>query len=152
MHSNQSTSELSIDLLTEDFNSHSFFMYLRRQNERNREISISQHDHQYRRKYSTSDQSRGFARLHDFQSSNSGISSHMLSEDAINTTVDLSEQLLDDDLSLVRRHWRRSKLTFANRMEGIQSDFNSQTNISLKKAMSECQKRLAHWICKNRSR
>src|SRR5690349_18464215 len=106
MQSNNLSDELSIDLLTNDFNSRSFLMFLRRQNERYREICTSQHDRQYPSKYSAFDKSRGFSRMINIQSSNSTISSHMISEDGIIITDDLSKQLLDDNLSLVRRHWR----------------------------------------------
>jgi hypothetical protein len=152
MHPNNLSDELSVDLLTNDFNSRSFLMFLRRQNERYREISTSQHDRQYPSKYCASNNSRGFARMIKFQSSNSTISSQMISEDGIKITDDLSKQLLNDNLSLVRRHWRRSKMTLSNKIEDIQSDLNLQTNISLKKATCECQKVLFSWISKNRLR
>lgn len=141
--------ELSIDLLTNDFNSRSFLMFLRRENERYREINTSQHDRQYPSRYCAFNNSRGFAR---FQSLNSTISTQMISKDGITITDDLSKQLLNDNLSLVRHHWRRSKLTLSNKMENIQSDFNLQTNVSLKKAMYECQKALFSWISKNKLR
>jgi len=151
MHSNNLSDELSMNLITNDFNSRSFLMFLRRQNERYQEISTSQHDRQYPSKYSAFDNSRGFARMIKFQSSKSAISSQMISKDGITITDHLSKQLLDENLSLVRRHWRRSKIKFSNKMERTQSDLNLQTNISLKKTMYECQKALFNWICKNKS-
>jgi hypothetical protein len=124
-------------------------MFLRRQNERHREVYTSEHDRQYRSKYCVFDHSRGFDRLINFQICNSEISSHMISNDGIIMTDNLSQQLLDANLSLVRRHWRRSKMTYANKMEDIQSNLNLRTNTSLKKAMNECQKVLFNWIPKN---
>jgi len=152
MHSNNLSDELSVDLLTNDFNSRSFLMFLRGQNERYREISTSKHDRQYPSKYCAFDHSRGFDRMIKFQSSNSRISSHMISKDVITITDDLSKQLLNDNLSLVRRHWRRSKMILSNKIEDIQSNLNLQTNKSLKKATCDCQKIMFSWISKNRLR
>ncbi len=146
MHRKNLSDELCIDILIQDFNSRSFLMYLRRENERNREISTY---HQHPSKYSAFDSARGFARLIDFQSK---ISSHMTSDKGITITDNLSQQLLDENLTLVRRHWQRSKMTFSKKMQDIQSEFNLQTNTSLKRTINECHKTLSNWISKNRFR
>jgi hypothetical protein len=132
----------SIDLLAQDFNARSFLMHLRRENERNCEIS----------KYSTFNNSRGFVRLIEFQPLNSRVSSHMTSEQGIMITNELSQQLLDENLILVRYHWQRSKMAFAKKIEGIQSDLNLQTNTSFKRTVNGCHKLLFNWISKNRFR
>jgi hypothetical protein len=150
MDLNNLSDELSIDLLTNDFNSRSFLMFLRRHNERYQDVSTSQRNRQYPSKYCTSNNSRGFTRMMKFQSSNSAISSHMISKDGITIMDDLSKQLLNDNLSLVHHHWRRSEMIFSNKIEDIQSNLNLQTNVSLKKAMFECQKTFFSWISKNR--
>jgi hypothetical protein len=86
MHSNNSSDELSVDLLTNNFNSRLFLMFFRGQNERYREISTSKHDRQYPSKYCAFENSRGFESMIKFQSSNSRISSHMISEDGVTIT------------------------------------------------------------------
>ena len=148
MQPNNLPDELSIDLLTNDFNSRSFLMFLRRQSERYREISTSQHDRQYPSKYCEFDNSRGFARLIEFQPSNSKISSYM----TMLMTEELSQQLIDDNLKLVRYHWQQSKTTFTNKIEHIQSELNLQTNTSFKRTINDCHKLLSNWISKNRVR
>ncbi|CAF1566243.1 unnamed protein product [Rotaria sp. Silwood1] len=154
MHPNNLSNELSIDVLTHDFNSRSFLLSLRRQNEKHREICTSEHDRQHPSKYCSYDNSRGFTRLNKYHNSyvNSSISFHIISENGIIMTDDLSKQLLDDNLLIVRRHWQKSKILFSNKIKYIQSDLSSKTNISLKKAMYECQGALFNWISKNRLR
>ncbi|CAF3283649.1 unnamed protein product [Rotaria sp. Silwood2] len=154
MHPNNLSDELSIDLLTHDFNSRTFLMSLRRQNEKHREICILEHDRHYPSKYSSFDNVRGFARINQYHNSylNSSISSNIISKNGITIIDDLSKQLLDDNLSIVRRRWQKSKILFSNKIKHLQSDFNSQTNISLKKTMCECQGALFNWISKHRLR
>jgi hypothetical protein len=134
MQPNNLSDELSIDLITHDLNSRSFLMSLRRQDQTHREM------------YS-SNNSRGFTRLNKSYSS---IPSHMISQDGITITDDLSKELLDDNLCTVRRHWQKSQMTFSNKIKYIQTDLSSHTNISLKKAMCGCQVALFNWISKNR--
>jgi hypothetical protein len=149
MHRKNLSDELSIDLLADDFNVRSFLMYLRRENERNREIYTSR---QHPSKYSAFDNSRGFARLIEFQSSNSSISSYMTSDKGMMITENLSQQLLDDNLILVRHHWQRSKMTLTKKIDAIQSEFNLQANTSLKRTINDCHKLFSNWISKNRLR
>ena len=141
--------ELSLDLLTHDFNSRSFLMFLRRQNETYREICTSQHDRQYPSKYCSLNHSRGFARMNKCHYLSS-IPSCMISQDGVTITDNLSKQLLDANLCTVRRHWRKSKVTFSDKIKHIQADLNSHADISLKKAMCGCQITLFNWISKNR--
>jgi hypothetical protein len=141
--------ELPIDLLTHEFNSRVFLMFLRRQDERHREINISTRDRQLPSKYCSFNNARGFTRMNDYLSC---IPSHIISEDGIRITNDLSKQLFDEDLSIVRRHWQRSKITLSNKIEQLQTDLSSHANISLKKAMPKCQAALFKWIAKNRLR
>ena len=152
MHQNKISDELSIDLLRNNFNSRSFLMFLRHENERYREISTSQHNRQYPTKYCTFDNSRGFDRIKRCQPINSVISSQMISKEGRTITDDISKQLLNDNLSIVRRHWRRSRMIFSNKINDTQLDLSLQTKISLKKTMSECQKSLFSWMSKNRLR
>ncbi|CAF1183409.1 unnamed protein product [Adineta steineri] len=132
MHVNNLPTELSIDLLTHDLDSRSFLMFLRRENERYREISTSEHDRQYSLNYTSFDHARGFSRMNKYVnlSSNSLIPSHILSENGRIITNDISKQLLDDNLSIVRRQWKKSKKNLSNQIEHIQSDLNSHTNMS----------------------
>ena len=139
MQSNNLSDELSIDLITHDLNSRSFLMSLRRQDQKHREMYSS-------KDYSLNN-SRGFTRLNKSYSS---VPSHMISQDGIRITDDLSKELLDDNLCSARRHWQKSKMTFSNKIKYIQTDLSSHTNISLKKAMCGCQTALFNWISKNR--
>ena len=145
---NSLSDELSIHLLTHDFNSRSFLMFLRRQNETHREICTAQHDRQYPSKYCSLNHSRGFARMNKCHC----VPACMISQDGVITTDDLSKQLLDANLCTVRRYWQNSKVTFSDKIKHIQSDLNSHTDVSLKKAMCGCQIALFNWISKNRLR
>jgi len=129
-------------------------MFLRQQNERQREIYTYERERQYPSKYSSFHNSRGFARMKEYHSSSphSSIPSHMISQDGIIITNNLSQQLLDDHLSIVRRHWQRSKMTFYNKIEHIQTDLSSHTNMSVKKAIPKCQAALFKWVSKHRVR
>ncbi|CAF1146269.1 unnamed protein product [Rotaria sordida] len=150
MHPNNLSDELSIDLLTHDFNSRSFLMSLRRQNEKHREICTMKDDRYHPSKYCSFDNPRGFIRINKHH--NSSIFSHIINENGIIIIDDLSKQLLDDNLSIVHHRWQKSKILFSNKIKHIQSDLSSQTNISLKKTMYECQGALFNWISKNRLR
>lgn len=147
MYTNPNSDEISPDLLTANFNARSFLLHHRRENERNREISSNKTDHQHSTKYSTYVNPRGFARL-----SNATIPSHMINDYGIRMIDELSEQLLDDYLSLFRNHWQRSNTTFAQRIEYIQSELQRRTTLSLKKTTCEYAKVLSHWISKNKLR
>ncbi len=149
MHANTLSDDLSIDLVTHDLNSRSFLMFLRREDERYRELSTSQNNRQYPSKYSSFDNSRGLARINKYNYLSS-IPSYMISEDGVKITDDLSNQLLDDNLSIVRRHWKKSKMEFSNKIGDIQSDLNSHMNMSVKKGMCGCQAAIFNWISKNR--
>jgi len=139
MHANTLSDELSIDLVTHDLNSRSFLMFLRREDERYRELST----------YCSFDNSRGLARMNKYNYLSS-IPSYMISEDGVKITDDLSNQLLDDNLSIVRRHWKRSKMKFSNKIGDIQSDLSSHMTMSVKKGMCGCQAAIFNWISKNR--
>ncbi|CAF4311502.1 unnamed protein product, partial [Rotaria sordida] len=101
-------------------------------------------------KYCSFDNPRGFIRINKHY--NSSIFSHIINENGITIIDDLSKQLLDDNLSIVHHRWQKSKILFSNKIKYIQSDLSSQTNISLKKTMYECQGALFNWISKNRLR
>ena len=152
MHTNNISDELPIDLLTHNFNSRSFLMFLRRQNEKHKELSRSEHDRYHPIKYCSLDNSRGFARInkHDYSSLNLFVQSNSSSCNVIINTDDLSKKLLKENLSIVHRRWQKSKLSFSSKIKSIQSDLNSQANISLKKATYECQEALFRWLSKNR--
>ena len=132
MYKNTFSNELPMDLLIHDLDSRSFLMYLRRENERYREIHTFQQ---------SSGNSHDFARINQNGNlfTNSLILSHMISTDGITITDDLSRQLLDDQLSIVDRHWKQSKKKFSTKIEHIQASLNSQTNLSMKKSMHHCQ-------------
>ena len=146
--------DLPIDLLTHDFNSRVFLMFLRRQDERHREICTSERDGQLSSKYSSFNNSRGFARMKDYHdlSSRSCLPSHMISQDGRTITDELSKQLLDDDLSIVRRHWQRSKMILSNKIEQLQTNLSFQADTSIKKVIPKCQAAVFKWTAKNRLR
>ncbi|CAF3410193.1 unnamed protein product [Rotaria socialis] len=135
------------DLTAQDFNSRSFLMSLRRENEKHREIFALERNRQHPSKYSAFNNQRGFARMHNYHSS---ISSHIISKNGIIITNDLSRQLLDDNLSIVHRRWQNSKILFSDKIKNVQSDLNSKTNVSLKKVMCECRGAVFNWISKKR--
>jgi hypothetical protein len=120
-------------------------MFVRREDERYREQSTSENN----RQYCSLDNSRGLARMNKYNYLSS-IPSYMISKDGVKITDDLSNQLLDDNLSIVRRHWKRSKMKFSNKIEDIQSDLSSHTNMLVKKGMCGCQGAIFNWISKNR--
>ncbi|CAF0834322.1 unnamed protein product [Adineta steineri] len=101
MHVNSLPNELSIDLLTHDLDSRSFLMFVRRENERYREISTSEHNRQYSLNYTSFDHARGFTRMNKYVnlSSNFLIPYHMLSENG--------RIITHDNLSVDRRQWKK---------------------------------------------
>ncbi|UJR15062.1 hypothetical protein I4U23_002033 [Adineta vaga] len=143
MYRNILSDELPIDLLTHDLDSRSFLMFLRRENERNREICTFQQ---------SSPNARGFARMdrNENSSTKTVIPSYMLSVDGITITDDISRQLLDDQLSIVDRQWKQSKKKFSTKIQHIQSNLNAQANFSMTKTMRNCQVVLFNWIAKSR--
>jgi hypothetical protein len=76
----------------------------------------------------------------------------MTSNKGMMITENLSQQLLDDNLILVRHHWQRSKMTLTKKIDAIQSEFNLQANTSLKRTINDCHKLFSNWISKNRLR
>lgn len=147
MHSNNRTDELSIDSLKCRFDSRSFFMSLRRQNETHREIYTLEHDRHHPLKYSAFDHRRGFTR---FDQSHSFMCDKIISNHGIMLTNTVSQQLLDDNLSIVRHRWQRSKILFSDKIQCVQSNLSTKTNLSLKRTVQECQEVLFNWISKNR--
>ena len=148
MYSNQISDEISSHLLTANFNVRSFLMSHRRENERHREISNNNTIREHSNKYSTLVHPRGFARLKN----NSTTVSHLIDEGGGDIFDDFTRQLLDEYLTLLRRHWQRSNMTFAKRIGYIQSEFHRQIKICLKKSLGDYDRVLSHWIYKNRSR
>ena len=143
MHFNEVPSNLIIN----DLNSRLFLQSLRRENERVRELSTIEFNRQYQSNYSSIDHRRGFSRLINTQTD---ISLHLISHHGQILVDDLSEQMLNDDLSLVRQHWQRSRRTLEKQILELQSEFDLRTNTSVKKAMDQCRKVVSHWISKRR--
>lgn len=140
--------EVPMNLLVNDFDSRSFLLSLRREDERIRELSTIEFNRQNRSNYSSIEHRRGFARLINVRKNS--VSSHLMNDDGQILTDELSKQLLNDDLSLVHQHWQRSRQTLAKQILTLQSDFDRRTSTSLRKTMSECQKVIFHWISKYR--
>lgn len=142
--------EVPSNLLRTDFDSRSFLLSLRRENERIRELSTIEFNRQCQSNYSSIDHRRGFARLMMIESQKKEFSSYLISNDGQILIDELSKQLLNDDLSLVHQHWQRSKRTLTKQIVTLQSDFDLRTNTSVRKTMNECRKVVFHWISKYR--
>ena len=147
MCANKSSEDSSVRCLTRDLNCQTFFSGLRRQEQRHRETSTGKYDHQHPSKYSSFNQSRGFTRLLA-----SPFRSAMIDENGRLLINALSRQLQDDYLSVVRRQWEKSRMTFDNKIQTIQAELHSQTDMSLKRTRCHCQTALVKWTLKNRFR
>lgn len=152
MHENNFSDELHADLLAHNFDSRSFLMLLRQRNEKHRAFAILEHERYHPLKYCSRDNLRGFSRInkYDYSSANSCIVSHMISPNGVTIIDDLSQQLLNENLLIVRRRLQKSKTSFSSKIKSMQSDLDSQINISLKKATCQCQQALCNWISKSR--
>ena len=117
-------------LLVQDFNSRVFLTSLRRHNERQRDIE--RHP------------SSGLQRLADMRCVSS-VPSRLLTDDGMTIMNELSEQLLDESLGIVRARWQRSQAALHERIEQTQADLSGRANLSLKRSLLKCQTSLAQW-------
>ena len=145
MCAKNSFEDSSLDCLTRDLNGQTFFTDLRRQEQRHRETFIGKYDYQHPCKYSSYNHLRGFNRLIE-----SPLRSQMIDENGRLLIDALSLQLQDDHLSVVRRQWKKSKMTIENKIHAIQAELHSQTDLALKKTRCQCQIALVKWTLKNR--
>jgi hypothetical protein len=117
-------------LLVQDLNSRVFLTSLRRHNERQRE--------------SDRHPSAGFGRLADMRCVSS-VPSRLVTDGGMTIMNELSQQLLDESLSIVRGRWHRSQAALHQRIEQMQEDLSGRANLSLKRSLLKCQASLAQW-------
>jgi hypothetical protein len=135
------SADISSHLLMNDFNSRTFFSRLRQENERQQVFDTN---HRYTSKPASSNTTNRFHRL----TSVSFIWQQTGHRDGLQLIAELSQQLLNDDLSVGKRQWQRSQANIQKRMEKIQADLEIRTDLSLKTMTRQCQGLLDKWASK----
>ena len=123
-----------------DFNSQLFLTELRRYNQTIGQLNAHQSSPS---KYSSYHPCRGFHRLSKVHFHSSIIPNEMID--------DLSLNLLDDHLALVRHHWWIYQMRLTKKIGSLQNDLQRHLDVSLKKKQCQCQSRLFQWLTKHRN-